>query len=155
MINRIKNGVFDLMLSILVAKVMSKFSLEEESGATYSLKYNGNPPSTIHDAELISLAKWSKLRKIIAGGFIKKNPGYDISDGGDETCGYCMIFASMRCIGCPIQYATGKVQCKDTPYFDARSRLWTLSMSDTTKELTLKAIDKEISFLKDVIKKTK
>ena len=37
-------------------------------------------------------------------------------DKGIKNCSFCKLFASIKCIGCPVSNLTGKPLCNNTPY---------------------------------------
>lgn len=37
-----------------------------------------------------------------------------------ENCALCTVYAEDRCSGCPVANHTGFIECRNSPYFDAR-----------------------------------
>lgn len=115
-----------------------------------SMCYDGPFPKTPEEALLISIAKWTIL---------SKDPSFQ-SDGGADTCGYCMYYKMREsvstvpaCGRCPIYRRTKQINCLDTPYLD-----WAIQNEPNVngnEKRKLKAAKKELDFLKSFLTKNK
>lgn len=109
------------------------------------LVYTGDTPKTVSEAMDISLEKWKlivdKLNQIISDGLDPSDPS-EANSGSDKTCGLCMMFLSVGCIGCPIYNRTGQDGCEGTPFSDY------CDADDINSELV--AAIEELKFLQEI-----
>lgn len=128
------------------------------------LSYEGRHPLSNQEANQLSVLKWET--------FLKHLEMDELMDMGSgiPTCGYCMLYFTNGCEGCPISEKTGKIGCRDTPHDEyiyltdeVENTIWGIvdEDDDTTDTISdedrkyvfdeLKAITRrEITFLKSL-----
>jgi hypothetical protein len=118
-----------------------KSELDKFKVSKGSLMFNGHSPfySEESKAMSISIAKWITIVNHYSTS--KKR----IGDGAMSTCGLCMLFYNIDCVGCPIAIKSDDTYCDGTPY----NHYCNANISRDTKEMLKAAVD-ELSFLCDI-----
>ena len=78
--------------------------------AGFDLQYIGPKPTNVAEAWKITLQKWFIIVRC------KEFTKWDVSTGGIDTCGLCLLFHVHNCHGCPIEAHTNQGACQGTPY---------------------------------------
>jgi len=100
-------------------------------------------PNTLQGAFRAVKCKWWTLTN-----WLKDHPdGPVVYDGGSTTCAFCHLYWPKCYVGCPIESA-GYAFCKGTPYVDYRGAC---AWGDI--QATLKAAEKELAFVTDLMNK--
>jgi hypothetical protein len=103
----------------------------------------------IKEALDASIAKWEKNASVLCSNKVLI---------GAEDCPLCLLFNNDEtdegecCIGCPVYEKTGKVGCKDTPYYLAQIAFvdWSILDKNEDYELFITAARDEVTFLKSL-----
>jgi len=110
--------------------------------------------STDREALGQAIEKYRNMKNIVDGGDFPINTG-------EESCSLCQKYnhyeadpnKCLRCIGCPIHRATGRVKCEGTPFHDIHflslAILKDPSVFETEKNHFMALCDKEIKFLEE------
>lgn len=87
-----------------------KFSITRKG----RLVAEGKWPTTILGAKIVSVQKWLVAKRL--------RPSWGLAS---NTCALCQIYVEVNneCNGCPIMEITGRNNCNNTPWYDAKAEL--------------------------------
>ena len=89
---------------------------------------------------------WKRMLKLSVEDIVNKK-----EDLTDDNCAFCEKYSDDRCYNCPVSLSTGKDDCEDTPFYEARTKYKQVSNGESHELKTFyKAVQKEIDFLESL-----
>lgn len=117
---------------------------EDDDFPYYELTVKNLDPQDDLDAAKTSLLKWGRIADFLHAHKDQFSPSSKlyIDNGAADTCGFCALYFDNNCVGCPIAELTGRIACRNTPYYE-------FEHAKTFRQYE-KAVAKEIEFLSAV-----